>query len=206
MRARASNVGITSATVIYLSLARFLDPSNRPAFPYPRPAAVATFRSPIRSGFPCRPIGGIMGDATPAADIPSALTAGTSTTATCTSALLRAVSVVRLHDTTQIGAGRPAAPMCSRQKAPDQPPFRIGHITCITQFVPTILLPSDLVQGIAISFESSQIRWNHTPLGSLTPFFSQALRSASRHISRASVVPRAPKASVGLPLISSVKT
>jgi hypothetical protein len=53
MRARASNVEITSATVIYLSLARFLDPNNRPAFPHPRPAAVATY-SGAQSVAACR--------------------------------------------------------------------------------------------------------------------------------------------------------
>src|SRR5580692_1803429 len=33
----------------------------------------------------------------------------------------------RLHNTTKIGPARPTAPVCSRQKALDQPPFRIGH-------------------------------------------------------------------------------
>src|SRR6202043_2805660 len=82
----------------------------------------------------------------------------------------------RLHNTTQIGPARPTAPVCSRQKALDQPPPRIGHTACITQFVPPILLPSDFSPGhrdllriFANPMESHLTEITH-------PFFSQILR------------------------------
>lgn len=82
----------------------------------------------------------------------------------------------RFDHTTQLSLTRPAAPVRSRQQPPDQRPFRIGHIACITQFVPPILLTSDLSPGhralpriFANPMESHPTEVTH-------PFFSQALR------------------------------
>ena len=62
----------------------------------------------------------------------------------------------------------------SRQKAPDQPPFRICHIACITQFVPSILLSSDFSPGHRDLLRIFANPMESHPLRSLTLFQSDS--------------------------------
>ena len=82
----------------------------------------------------------------------------------------------RLYHSTQIGRSRPAQLARWRQQASKQRPFRIRHIACVTQSVPSIVCASGLSPGHGDLPRIFANPMESQPAGITHLFFSQALR------------------------------